>query len=219
MQRVEQDRSAADRFLSTTASRLSNLLKHGAVVDDDFVDMLLGQAPSSTVRCAAQPRNRTSPFMGGKSLVSQGPRLAKDKAVSWADPDALHLSGLLNVLDGVVDSPGRIVVMTTNHVDHLDPALIRPGRIDLQLLLGYMDGPNAVSMLEHYYQTSLTESQRARTHLAMDQNDLTPAQLEQMTAVHAHVDDLLAVLLGNRVAHSDGGNSTSTTTTTESLVL
>lgn len=39
--------------------------------------------------------------------------------------DALNLAGLLNVLDGVVDTPGRIVVMSTNHPEKLDPALIR----------------------------------------------------------------------------------------------
>lgn len=46
--------------------------------------------------------------------------------------------GLLNVLDGVVDTPGRIVILTTNVVDVLDRALIRPGRIDKTILLGYM---------------------------------------------------------------------------------
>lgn len=44
--------------------------------------------------------------------------------------------GLLNVLDGVVDTPNRILVMTTNHPEKLDPALIRPGRIDKILYLG-----------------------------------------------------------------------------------
>lgn len=48
------------------------------------------------------------------------------------------VQGLLNVLDGVVDTPGRIVVLTTNVVDILDPALIRPGRVDKTILLGYM---------------------------------------------------------------------------------
>lgn len=46
--------------------------------------------------------------------------------------------GLLNVLDGVVDSPGRIVIMTTNHPDALDAALIRPGRIDKKIHLDFM---------------------------------------------------------------------------------
>lgn len=49
-----------------------------------------------------------------------------------------EIQGLLNMLDGVVDTPGRIVVMTTNYKDELDPALIRPGRIDKDLLLDYM---------------------------------------------------------------------------------
>ena len=46
--------------------------------------------------------------------------------------------GLLNVLDGIVDTPGRIVIMTTNHPEALDAALIRPGRIDKKIYLGYM---------------------------------------------------------------------------------
>ena len=45
--------------------------------------------------------------------------------------NAVHRAsqGLLNVLDGIVDTPGRIVIMTTNHPEALDAALIRPGRI------------------------------------------------------------------------------------------
>ncbi|CAN0117855.1 unnamed protein product, partial [Laminaria digitata] len=46
--------------------------------------------------------------------------------------------GLLNVLDGIVDTPGRIVIMTTNHPEALDAALIRPGRIDKKIYLGHM---------------------------------------------------------------------------------
>lgn len=44
--------------------------------------------------------------------------------------DALNLAGLLNVLDGVVDTPGRLLVLSSNHPEVLDPALIRPGRIN-----------------------------------------------------------------------------------------
>ena len=45
--------------------------------------------------------------------------------------NAVHRAsqGLLNVLDGIVDTPGRIVIMTTNLPEALDAALIRPGRI------------------------------------------------------------------------------------------
>ena len=44
-------------------------------------------------------------------------------------------SGLLNALDGVASAEERIVFLTTNHVDRLDEALIRPGRVDLAVKL------------------------------------------------------------------------------------
>ena len=49
------------------------------------------------------------------------------------------LSGLLNFIDGIWSACGgeRIIVFTTNHVDKLDPALIRRGRMDKQIELSY----------------------------------------------------------------------------------
>lgn len=46
-------------------------------------------------------------------------------------PDELTLGEILTVLDGTMESPGRIVIMTSNHPETLDAALIRPGRIDV----------------------------------------------------------------------------------------
>ncbi|KUI72952.1 putative mitochondrial chaperone BCS1-B [Cytospora mali] len=42
----------------------------------------------------------------------------------------ITLSGLLNAIDGVAASEGRILIMTTNHIELLDEALIRTGRAD-----------------------------------------------------------------------------------------
>lgn len=44
---------------------------------------------------------------------------------------SVTFSGFLNALDGVASGEERIIFLTTNHVDRLDPALIRPGRVDL----------------------------------------------------------------------------------------
>jgi len=44
---------------------------------------------------------------------------------SMDSADTLNLAGILNTLDGVVDTPGRLLVMTSNHPEKLDPALIR----------------------------------------------------------------------------------------------
>jgi chaperone BCS1 len=52
------------------------------------------------------------------------------------DPFGVTLSGLLNVLDGFSAPDNVLFVMTTNKVEALDPALLRPGRIDYKLYLG-----------------------------------------------------------------------------------
>jgi chaperone BCS1 len=49
---------------------------------------------------------------------------------------AVTLSGLLNVLDGFHAPENVVYVMTTNRVEALDPALLRPGRIDYRLYMG-----------------------------------------------------------------------------------
>ncbi|OTB09564.1 hypothetical protein M426DRAFT_316118 [Hypoxylon sp. CI-4A] len=51
----------------------------------------------------------------------------------------LSLSGLLNILDGVASQEGRVLIMTTNHLEKLDKALIRPGRIDMIVKFGLAD--------------------------------------------------------------------------------
>lgn len=45
-------------------------------------------------------------------------------------------SGLLNALDGVASAEERVLFLTTNHVDRLDEALVRPGRVDMTVRLG-----------------------------------------------------------------------------------
>ena len=49
----------------------------------------------------------------------------------------LTLSGLLNAIDGIIASDGRILIATTNHLDRLDPALIRKGRFNISVNIGY----------------------------------------------------------------------------------
>jgi len=50
--------------------------------------------------------------------------------------NGVTLSGLLNVLDGFHAPNAVLFVMTTNHVEKLDAALLRPGRVDYKLFLG-----------------------------------------------------------------------------------
>merc|ERR1719384_3032034 len=96
----------------------------------------------------------TKPGVGGDGGMTASPLLAAPAS----NKDKLNLSGLLNVLDGVVDTPERILIMTTNPPEQLDPALIRPGRIDKKILLGFMSPLHAERMVEHYFQRELNKA-------------------------------------------------------------
>lgn len=60
-------------------------------------------------------------------------------------------SGLLNCLDGVASTEARIVFMTTNYLDRLDPALIRPGRIDSKEYIGHCTYYQVAQMFKRFY--------------------------------------------------------------------
>jgi DNA polymerase III delta prime subunit len=63
------------------------------------------------------------------------------------DRIAVSFSGLLNALDGVAAQEGRIIFLTTNHRELLDPALIRPGRIDVEFKLDLASREQVGTML------------------------------------------------------------------------
>lgn len=67
------------------------------------------------------------------------------------EDDKLTLGTVLEVMDGVVECPGRIVIMTTNHRDVLDPALIRPGRIDMEVEFGCLSRADIGAICEHMW--------------------------------------------------------------------
>ena len=110
--------------------------------------------------------------------------------------DRLDLSGILNVLDGVVDTPDRILIMTTNPPERLDPALVRPGRVDVKLRLGYVQRTEARQMVEHYV---LRRPMDAREDGVFSQawdasRDVTPAELEQTCAACETLAEVVSAL-------------------------
>jgi len=63
----------------------------------------------------------------------------------------LTFSGFLNALDGVRSQEGQIVFMTTNHKEKLDPALLRPGRTDIEVKLANASHMQMVKLFERFY--------------------------------------------------------------------
>ncbi|KAJ3704252.1 hypothetical protein LUZ61_007957 [Rhynchospora tenuis] len=62
-----------------------------------------------------------------------------DNLYAGGDDEKITLSGLLNFVDGLWSTSGeeRIIVFTTNYKERLDPALTRPGRMDMHIHMGY----------------------------------------------------------------------------------
>merc|ERR1711936_395795 len=89
----------------------------------------------------------------------------------------LTLANLLEVLDGVMEMEGRMLVITTNYPEKLDKALIRPGRIDMKVHFGPMNGENIIRMYKHFFETDSLGSVSSS-----DLPDLkwTPAEVTQV---------------------------------------
>ncbi|KAJ1547795.1 hypothetical protein HK096_011215 [Nowakowskiella sp. JEL0078] len=121
----------------------SGKLKMLNFVDDDDVsslpDTVIGPSPFSGFGSGG--------FSGGAGGFgsSSGGMMGSSKDMS-SFFGRITLSALLNCLDGHSLAEGVIIVLTSNHPEILDPALIRPGRIDLHLKLGYCTRYQLASM-------------------------------------------------------------------------
>ncbi|KAJ4424560.1 hypothetical protein N0V82_000690 [Gnomoniopsis sp. IMI 355080] len=79
--------------------------------------------------------------------------LARELKKPWQDDKkGISLSGLLNAIDGVASHEGRVLIMTTNKPETLDDALIRPGRVDLQVAFGNATQEQARELFERMYE-------------------------------------------------------------------
>lgn len=67
------------------------------------------------------------------------------------------LSQILNLLDGIVELDGRVLIACTNHIEKLDPALIRPGRIDCVVELGLCTHQMIRDILENFYEKKIAK--------------------------------------------------------------
>jgi len=94
----------------------------------------------------------------------------------------VSFSGLLNALDGVASQDGRILFITTNKPEVLDPALMRPGRIDKLLELGRATKDQARRLFLNFFPdaTNLAESFASR----LKDGEHTPAVIQRHLQRH-----------------------------------
>lgn len=163
---------------------------------DNDLDKAFESMPSNCVvmledvDCASTvTRARCSP-------LSSFPEPSKD--------DTFTLSALLNHLDGVSSNHGRIFVMTSNHPEVLDPALVRPGRVDMSVYLGRCCADQIRKFYELYFETGsdiagCTDKDKHKLRLDEVRPDvLTPAEVSNVLLYHradprAAVDELIRI--------------------------
>jgi hypothetical protein len=120
------------------------------------------------------------------SAVAKDPRKAElenflPASVLKADEvDKLDLATLLNVLDGVRETPGRIIILSTNHPERLDDALLRPGRFDLQIHFKKHSRGVLQEHVADFYEQTLTEEEVAALSVPSLDEKWTPAEVSQV---------------------------------------
>ncbi|XP_031268015.1 AAA-ATPase At3g50940-like [Pistacia vera] len=92
----------------------------------------------------------------------------------------LTLSGLLNFVDGLWSSCGneRIIVFTTNHKERLDPALLRPGRMDKHIHMSFLT-PCAFKTLSFNYLNIESHSLFPQIEELIKEVEVTPAEVAE----------------------------------------
>ncbi|KAG1455651.1 hypothetical protein G6F56_007015 [Rhizopus delemar] len=101
----------------------------------------------------------------------------------------LTMSGLLNALDGATAQEGSMVFMTCNDINRLQPALLRPGRIDVKMELGYADKTQIHRMFMRFLSDDEVPTKRIcelADQFTQDIPDLTvtPAELQNFFIVN-----------------------------------
>jgi mitochondrial chaperone BCS1 len=81
----------------------------------------------------------------------KGVQIPGSEKVDPADRLGVTLSGLLNVVDGFHAPENVLFVMTTNKIEALDPALLRPGRIDYKLFLGNAARAQKIELYRRFF--------------------------------------------------------------------
>merc|ERR1711965_70166 len=99
-------------------------------------------------------------------IISNGSNISANtnnvdiKKTTSSDKGSITLSFILNTIDGLIETSGRIIVISSNYYDKLDDALIRPGRIDMLLDLKKYNISMVEQLYEKFYNKKLTKHQK-----------------------------------------------------------
>jgi hypothetical protein len=93
--------------------------------------------------------------------------------------DKINLSTILNALDGPCEVEGRVICFTTNYIDKLDPALVRPGRITGVIKFELISNVLVYDMFCYYYDNAKYQFKKEPFARIKD-NKVSPAYVLQV---------------------------------------
>ncbi len=108
------------------------------------------------------------------------------KNKNYEPTDKLTLSCILNTIDGVLENYGRILIITTNYVDLLDDALIRPGRINAKIEFTKCNNGMYQDIIEKYYDVSIPVS-----HMPFIEFSHSPAEVLEICSMYNDMNDAI----------------------------
>jgi chaperone BCS1 len=147
-------------------------------LDADDTDILLdrSETPGFLKDDGFTTISQTADTCGFKDFKYQS---REEKEKEEFSNEKLTLSCLLNLLDGVLEAPGRIVIMTTNYIEKLDSALIRPGRIDLICEFKKCTNNSIIEFIEMFYDITLSDEHKNQIHSLVEYT-ITPAEMTKL---------------------------------------
>jgi hypothetical protein len=131
---------------------------------DCLGDIVLKRNKTAEARPEKKTRRKTGVETAVQMILDKNDEQSKAVEAMCSkqtDDEPITLDDILNLWDGLKETPGRILGISSNHYDKLDPALIRPGRIDITLKLDLASRQTIGQMYNHYYKKHLTQEQLA----------------------------------------------------------
>jgi len=140
-------------------------------------DVVQERTSTSQIQMSPEPEPMNYKQGGGEMFLHTNVPYVKD--IEQLSSDKMDMSFLLNLLDGVLETPGRILIMTSNYPDTLDRALIRPGRIDIISKFKNCTNQTIVKMMDFFYNNTLTDAQKDIIN-KFDAEQITPAEMSKI---------------------------------------
>lgn len=168
--------SLAHVMASELGRPVYQLTLSGVGMDDNkFTELMDDVSPNSIV--LLEDVDAAFPTRASGSTAKSGQPNQPGKKASM-----VSFSALLNAIDGIGASESRMLVMTTNHRERLDEALIRPGRIDVQIGFGNATQQQSKELFLRWFEPTINRHRKALS--AEEQSTRVLGQEKQLDSAY-----------------------------------